>query len=804
MVYVIMKYEGKKMELKEYICDDLLLIVPRNCKEKVIKTVSSLSFFHNYKIMDEVQLKEALYYSYDMKAIHYLVKNYHFKPENAIQYLENMYFVNEKETYQSKKLEAIQTIKKELMQNHLLKENKFFKASLEGKKILVYGFDVISKELLQILNAMQHEYHIIDFKESEKRVKTIYHFERLEDEVEAICIEISSLLQKNVDINKIKIANVNQDYFFTLKRYFEMYHLPVNLSENVALYDLLYIKEFLVSCENNQDYNKALKEFLLNYPNERDVYSLLLKLIEQILFLPFNESIKLFKYLLKNTTRPTQLLKNAVEIIQLDHYNTKEDEYIFVMSVNQGIYPSTFKDEDFLNDKEKDEINLDTSDDLNLLSKEKFHRLLMKNANIQLSYKDKSPFSSFTKSFVLIEEDVVDKKYIKNSSISYSVLADKLLLARKYDSIYQKTNDEEVAILANTYKIDYKKYNHAFLPFNSEKIRELIFAKKKKISYSSINNYFACSFKFYLANLLDLNKDISSRSIDIGNVFHKVLELSKENDFDFEKVYEEQCKNIEDKVTLFYLNKFKSMLKDIIQINQENLKNSALNQILTEKQVFVEYTEPFNILFKGYIDKILYTIQDDKTYVAIIDYKTSNPEIDVNKVKYGLSLQLPIYLYLIKHTNEFKNVEVCGFYLQKLLPKQWKADQDYFQTLKDTIAYQGYSNASKAILSLFDPHYENSTMIKSMKTNKDGSFYRFAKVLTSEEMDEIANLVEEKIKEAIKGINRCEFDINPKILNGKNQSCKFCEFKECCFVTHDDFIYLDENDVEMEGDFNGN
>ena len=58
------------------------------------------------------------------------------------------------------------------------------------------------------------------------------------------------------------------------------------------------------------------------------------------------------------------------------------------------------------------------------------------------------------------------------------------------------------------------------------------------------------------------------------------------------------------------------------------------------------------------------------------------------------------------------------------------------------------------------------------------------------EMNDISNQVEEKIKDALYKICECDFDINPKILKGKNEGCKFCEFKECCFVTHDDYCYF--------------
>ena len=36
----------------------------------------------------------------------------------------------------------------------------------------------------------------------------------------------------------------------------------------------------------------------------------------------------------------------------------------------------------------------------------------------------------------------------------------------------------------------------------------------------------------------------------------------------------------------------------------------------------------------------------------------------------------------------------------------------------------------------------------------------------------------------------------PKIINNKNISCEFCTFKEVCFVSPSDYVYLDKKEGE--------
>ena len=54
-----------------------------------------------------------------------------------------------------------------------------------------------------------------------------------------------------------------------------------------------------------------------------------------------------------------------------------------------------------------------------------------------------------------------------------------------------------------------------------------------------------------------------------------------------------------------------------------------------------------------------------KKHAIITDYKTGNVTATLDNLNYGLNMQLPVYLYLIKNSNLGYNV--MGIYLQKLL-----------------------------------------------------------------------------------------------------------------------------------------
>ena len=155
-------------------------------------------------------------------------------------------------------------------------------------------------------------------------------------------------------------------------------------------------------------------------------------------------------------------------------------------------------------------------------------------------------------------------------------------------------------------------------------------------------------------------------------------------------------------------------------------------------------------------------------------------------------MQLPIYLYLSSKLG-LKNVKVVGFYLQKLFNTSLDNSKDYEEEKEGKLKLDGYSINNENILSKFDTTYHDSKLIKSMKTTNNG-FYKYSKVLTSEEMDEMTLLADDMINKAIDGILEGDFKINPKVINGSNESCSLCEYKDICYKREHDITYINRED----------
>ena len=143
--------------------------------------------------------------------------------------------------------------------------------------------------------------------------------------------------------------------------------------------------------------------------------------------------------------------------------------------------------------------------------------------------------------------------------------------------------------------------------------------------------------------------------------------------------------------------------------------------------------------------------------------------------------------------DKISNVEIAGFYLQKILNKEIVKDykHTYTSLLEDGLKLQGYSNDNIEILRELDDSYDNSNMIKSLKTTKTG-FYSYSKVINNEQIDSLINLVDKKIEEARDNILDVSFDINPKKIGKENIGCKYCNFNDICYMEQKDIVELKE------------
>ena len=742
---------------------DVKIIIASNSNKKyILKKLSDDKKIYNLKFFTFLELKKKLFFDYDVKTLEYVMLNYKVSLDIAKMYLDNLYYLKESKR---DKLKFLNELKRELDDKDLLIYDKSFKDFINSKEIILYDFNYLSKEQKLILNELSNvkEYT----SENIKYIPLVFELSNLKEEILYVINRVSKLYLDGVLLNKIKVI-IPDNYTNYLNYFSSIFKIPINIKSKHSFYSTLVAQDFL------KDYdNYTLKdniERLKDYSNINDLIEIVNKsvLVEE-------KRKDFIIHDLKNTKIKTNNYKNAVDVCKLDDYFDTSD-YVFLLGFHIGNYPKIFKDDVYLSDKELNILGLDTSVEKNRLEKSKVVEKLgsIKNLVITCSKSDdKTIFPS-----LLIEEMNLEVKEIENdASVSFSELNTKLQYASDLDDLY-KFNI--VSDNLNLYKnsklnLNYLEYDNKFSGINEELLKSRI-GNELILSYTNLEMYNECAFKYYLSKILKINSFQDSFKMQLGNITHHILELGLKKDINiaveimnFVKTegYELKAKEY------FYLDKLNEELNFILNYLKEQESNSSLNNYLFECNLNVYLdNDKFNVTMSGKIDKVMHTTKDDKEILAVVDYKTGNTTIALDNLKYGLDMQLPIYLYLLKKSDRFKDAIIAGFYIEKIISSIPNIDKR--KSLKDlkeeNLRLQGYSNSSVTILELLDKNYIDSKMIKGLRFKNDGSFYNTAKVLDNSEMDELTTIVEDKINECTDNILDGNFVINPKVLKGKNRS----------------------------------
>ena len=227
-------------------------------------------------------------------------------------------------------------------------------------------------------------------------------------------------------------------------------------------------------------------------------------------------------------------------------------------------------------------------------------------------------------------------------------------------------------------------YPHYIIPINEKDLKEYI-KNNLTLSYTSLNNYAICPFKFYLKHILKLEPFEETFSLLIGNLFHYVLSHLYNKNFNLEEEYYGYLKDINlSPKEKFYIDKLYKTLKQDIEIIKWQETKSKYNNHLTEKQVEIDKSKDIKITFKGIIDKINYQEENNKINAIIIDYKTGKVSQTLDNINYGLNMQLPTYIYLVQK-GLGKTYQVNGFYLQELLNESPLDSKDNEKDIKNNL-----------------------------------------------------------------------------------------------------------------------
>ena len=539
------------MDFLNSIEDNSILIIDNNIKFKVLDYINEHKILKSIKLMSFTELKKGLFFDYSNEAIFHVMRKFNLDYDLARKYIMNLYYLEDK-TYDNPKYKFLCEIRDFLNELKLLIKDPLFKSLLERKKIYVYGFDYIdsfNRYMLSMLN---------DVTILEHPCKNIKHeaieFNNIQDEISYVGERIAELISSGVSLDKIYIANVDDSYFFTMKRIFGCLGIPYYLKSETCVYDTA-IGEYAINNFSNNFYS-LLAKIKLKFDVENNefnnkVYLKIKSILDTYFWVKDEDILDLFIEETKRARIGVNHYEKEITTTELLNNIFEDDEYVFLINFNQGSIPKIKKDIDYLSDDIKPEF-LSKSYEYNRDIKVSLLNCISNIKNLTITYKKNTVSGEILPSSLVESENISVIKGFTTIS-AYSDLNNKIILANKLDKLIKFNElDDTTIVLNNNYNIPYNEYNHKYKTVNKDRLIGVIDGKLN-FSYSNIEKYYECPFKFYLKSILKIDEYNDTLDTLIGNAFHHTLEISLRDDVEPSAVYDEYIK--------IYVLKYQAIMK---------------------------------------------------------------------------------------------------------------------------------------------------------------------------------------------------------------------------------------------------
>ena len=315
------------------------------------------------------------------------------------------------------------------------------------------------------------------------------------------------------------------------------------------------------------------------------------------------------------------------------------------------------------------------------------------------------------------------------------------------------------------------------------------FTKLSEVSATALETYFQCPLEYFFNYVLKIKpaKTNDIEMLDIGNILHEIAQ----------KYY--LTKNREN----LDIDDFCDYTINLIVCKDEKLKlhidNPIIVNLIAEAKRFIHYLKRLDdncdfvpsyfeknfglgynftalpltdsISLKGKIDRI----DIFENHFRIIDYKSGNPDANLQELYYGKKLQL--FLYALAVTNA-TNKQLSGiFYLPiKNVVEKSSNDENIYKLL-------GFYTDDLNLAKAYDKNLTTNRKSEfvNMNLTSDGNLSkRSNKVLTSAEMNNLLNYAKNISINALRQIEKGKFNPSPIKFDSKHNSCTYCPYLALC------------------------
>lgn len=613
--------------------------------------------------------------------------------------------------------------------------------------------------------------------------------------------------------------------------------------QEIIVNRLITLKKEIDKNKSVKNISKTIYNFLVDnidngvIEDNIDAWNLIIVTLEQMGTLFSEEKISFEQYtnILKVGLAEKELGQipqtlDKVIVGDVNRSKTHKVKAVFIIGVNDGVFPSIHTSEGFFNDKDRAKLKEDDFE----LAKGTREKMYEENFNIYkafstaeeklyISYSSSdSDGKALRKSLLISKLKRIFTKIEEKNNKKDKVLTPKITFSKLLNNI----DNEEWNEVFEWYKTHYPQklenalkgleYTNIPCKINEKNIKEL-YGKNLKTSVSKLESYMSCPFSYFLKYGLKLSeKDkLEIKPIDTGTFMHDVIDKffkeAKEEGIKVKEITDEQIEAIVEaiiKEKLLYGGKFnvtakyrtlvqrlKRVVVSSIKYIVQSLKESEFDVLETEAEfdtkegskyapIEMELDDGRKVSIIGKIDRVDIAQMPDGRYIRIIDYKSSTKDIDLNKVIAGLQLQLITYTDAICENESVMPAGALYFtLLEPKIAQRNLSESEIEELLKQNYKMNGLVLANVDVIKAMDTTLETGKSDKIpvvLNANGEVSFTQ-SKTLTREEFEKLQKYTNKIIKQISNEILSGNIELKPYYSQKERSTpCMYCDYKSIC------------------------
>lgn len=615
---------------------------------------------------------------------------------------------------------------------------------------------------------------------------------------------------------------------------------------------LLY--EFIQNQNIEEKINQKMNELQaigkIDLMNEyKESYQIILDVLDEIVLIFGEDKVTIDQYqkILKTGLKNSGLGKipgTADQVIlgDVDRSRSHKVDVVFIIGLNDGVFPRVNKDEGFLNDEDREFLKQDgielAKGTIEQLYEDKFNiykAFTTAEKQLYLSYSSSDKDGKSLRPSILINQikklypklqeksDIIQKNYeIINKTITYQELIENIAKLKKNEDIpkiwyeiykYYKSQEKWNTILEQ----DLEGINYTNIPQEIEKQNiDKLYGNNLKTSISKLETYRRCPFSYYLQYGLKLKEkeELKIQTFNTGSLMHETIdqffEYVRSEGLELADITEEQILEIVSNIIDENLNlsknfiftataKYKVLVKRLKKIVSKALKYIIQTIIYSDfsiegtevefaekgkyKPIILELEDGKKIEITGKIDRIDTSKKEDGKYLRIIDYKSSAKNIDLNEVYAGLQIQLLTYTDAICKQED---IIPAGIFYFSLLEQMVKADKridedEIEEIIRKNFKMKGLIVADVKIIKMNDNSLQSgsSKIVPAAITASGGVNEKWTNGVKQEEFKILQDYIYKTIRDISKEILKGRIDLKPYYKKGKTP-CEYCNYKAIC------------------------